>query len=126
MNKKLSVTALVLLLIFAVLFCSPCIYTITTYTDTGWSVMSDTTTKNGFYVPDRYIIFNVAFFALSVIAFYCHYAEKQFKYLRLISFSPIAVAVAHIIVHHKVAYDLLNVDDRLDLLSVCQLFEGLY
>ena len=101
MNKKLSVTALVLLLIFAVLFCSPCIYTITTYTDTGWSVLSDTTTENGFYVPDRYIIFNVAFFALSVIAFYCHYAEKQFKYLKLISFSPIAVAVTYLLANYN-------------------------
>ncbi len=101
MNKKLCVTALILLLIFAVLFCSPCIYSITTYTDTGWSVLSDTTTENGFYVPDRYIIFNVVFFALSVIAFYCHYVEKQFKYLRLMTFSPIAVAVTSLLANYN-------------------------
>lgn len=97
MNKRLHITALILLLIFAVLFCSPCIYTKTTYTDTSWTVLSDTTAENGFYVPNSYIIFNVLFFVLSVITFYCHYTEKQFKYLKWMSFSPIAVAVTFLL-----------------------------
>lgn len=121
MNKKLYIIALVLLIVFAVLFCSPCIYTVKTFTDTNWSVLSDTTTENGFYVPDIYVILIIPFFVLSIVYFYSRYAEKQFKYLKAMSFSPIAVAVIFLLAnlnrcvvngsyHSTLSYSLGEID----------------